>query len=112
VRANLFADVMDELGLDPTHGAYIDRLPGVTLATGNLVSFFGRSRGHPPVVVVVVELDDVDVDVDVELDDAVEVVRSDEAVVDDVVVGASEVVVVSCGSTGAGAPPSRLAIGP
>lgn len=44
VHANLFAEVLDELGLDPTYGAHIDRLPGITLSTGNLVSLFGLHR--------------------------------------------------------------------
>jgi hypothetical protein len=44
VHANLFADVMDALGLDPTYGTYLDRLPGVTLSTCNLVSLFGLHR--------------------------------------------------------------------
>ena len=44
VHANLFAEVLDELGLDHTYGAYIDRLPAITLTTGNLVSFFGLHR--------------------------------------------------------------------
>lgn len=44
VHANLYAEVLDELGLDHTFGAYLDQLPGVTLATGNLVSYFGLHR--------------------------------------------------------------------
>jgi hypothetical protein len=32
---------MTALELDPSYGAYVDRLPGVTLATVNLVSMFG-----------------------------------------------------------------------
>ncbi len=44
MHARLFADTMDELGLDPRYGAYVDRLPGVTLATVNLMSFFGLHR--------------------------------------------------------------------
>ena len=44
VHANLFAQVMQALGLDPTYGAYLDRLPGVTLSTCNLVSLFGLHR--------------------------------------------------------------------
>jgi hypothetical protein len=44
VHAQLFADTMDALDLDSTYGAYIDRLPGVTLATGNLISLFGLHR--------------------------------------------------------------------
>jgi hypothetical protein len=44
MHANLFADTMAALGLDPTYGAYLDRLPASTLATVNLVSFFGLHR--------------------------------------------------------------------
>ena len=44
IHAKLFADTMDELGLDTTYGAYIDHLPGSTLATVNLMSFFGLHR--------------------------------------------------------------------
>ena len=40
----LFANTMAELGLDPTYGAYLERLPGVTLATVNLISLFGLHR--------------------------------------------------------------------
>jgi hypothetical protein len=40
----LFAQTMAALGLDPTYGAYLDRLPAVTLATVNLVSGFGLHR--------------------------------------------------------------------
>jgi hypothetical protein len=42
----LFAKTMMALGLDPTYGSYLDRLPGVTLATVNLVSGFGLHRRH------------------------------------------------------------------
>ncbi len=44
----LFAKTMMALGLDPTPGAYLGRLPGTTLATVNLMSLFGfhgRWRG-------------------------------------------------------------------
>jgi hypothetical protein len=44
MHAQLFADTMDELGLDPRYGAYVDRLPGETLATVNLMSLFGLHR--------------------------------------------------------------------
>jgi hypothetical protein len=44
IHAQLFADTMEELGLDPRYGAYVDRLPGVTLATVNLMSYFGLHR--------------------------------------------------------------------
>ena len=40
----LFARTMAALDLDPAYGAYIDRLPGVTLATVNLMSMFGLHR--------------------------------------------------------------------
>jgi hypothetical protein len=43
-HADLFADTMSALGLDPTYGAYLDEVPGVTLATTNLISFFGLHR--------------------------------------------------------------------
>jgi hypothetical protein len=35
---------MEQLGLDRSYGAYVDRLPGVTLATVNLMSLFGLHR--------------------------------------------------------------------
>jgi hypothetical protein len=44
MHAQLFADTMEELGLDPRYGAYVDRLPGETLATVNLMSLFGLHR--------------------------------------------------------------------
>jgi hypothetical protein len=44
VHAELFAVTMEELGLDRSYGAYVDRLPGVTLATVNLMSLFGLQR--------------------------------------------------------------------
>jgi len=40
----LFGTTMAALGLDPTYGAYIDQLPGTTLATVNLASMFGLHR--------------------------------------------------------------------
>jgi hypothetical protein len=43
-HADLFATTMRALDLDPTPGAYIDQVPGVTLATDNLVSLFGLHR--------------------------------------------------------------------
>jgi hypothetical protein len=48
VHATLFAQTMAAVGLDNSYGAYVDRLPGVTLATVNLMSLFGlhrRNRG-------------------------------------------------------------------
>jgi hypothetical protein len=44
MHAQLFADAMDELGLDARYGAYLDAIPGVTLATVNLMSLFGLHR--------------------------------------------------------------------
>jgi len=44
MHSSLFADAMRALGLDPTYGAYVDQLPGVTLATTNLISMFGLHR--------------------------------------------------------------------
>jgi hypothetical protein len=43
-HAELFATTMRALGLDDSYGAYLDRLPGVTLATCNLVSMLGLHR--------------------------------------------------------------------
>lgn len=43
-HAEIFAAAMEELGLDATFGAYVDELPGSTLATDNLVSLFGLHR--------------------------------------------------------------------
>lgn len=40
----LFAKTMAALGLDPTYGAYVGRLPGITLATVNLMTGFGLHR--------------------------------------------------------------------
>src|ERR1700722_18294418 len=44
MHSSLFADAMTALGLDSTYGAYLDRLPAVTLATTNLISMFGLHR--------------------------------------------------------------------
>lgn len=44
MHSNLFAKTMAGLGLDPTYGRYLDRWPGVTLATVNLVTGFGLHR--------------------------------------------------------------------
>lgn len=44
VHAELFAQTMRELGLDASYGAYLDWLPGITLATVNLMSLFGLNR--------------------------------------------------------------------
>jgi hypothetical protein len=44
MHAQLFADAMAALGLDPRYGAYLDQLPAVTLATVNLMSLCGLHR--------------------------------------------------------------------
>lgn len=44
MHQNLFALTLDALGLDTAYLAYVDRLPGITLATSNLISFFGLHR--------------------------------------------------------------------
>ncbi|MDQ4125452.1 MAG: iron-containing redox enzyme family protein [Actinomycetota bacterium] len=44
MHAALFAQTMRALGLDDTYGAYLSRLPGITLATVNLMSMFGLHR--------------------------------------------------------------------
>jgi hypothetical protein len=43
-HAELFAATMAGLGLDPTYGAYLAQLPGITLATVNLMSLFALHR--------------------------------------------------------------------
>ncbi|MGE0879929.1 MAG: iron-containing redox enzyme family protein [Acidimicrobiia bacterium] len=44
MHATLFATTMRSLGLDDTYGAYLDHVPGTTLATVNLVTLFGLHR--------------------------------------------------------------------
>ena len=44
IHAALFAAAMEELGLDPTYGAYLDRIPALTLATVNAMSLLGLHR--------------------------------------------------------------------
>lgn len=44
MHAALFAKAMRGAGLDPVYGAYLDLLPGITLATVNLMSWFGLNR--------------------------------------------------------------------
>ena len=43
-HAELFAAAMEALELDSSYGAYLDVVPGVTLATVNLMSLFGLHR--------------------------------------------------------------------
>lgn len=40
----LFANTMVALGLDPSYGRFIAQLPGITLASVNLMSYFGLHR--------------------------------------------------------------------
>ncbi len=44
IHAELFARSMRALGLDGTYGAYLELIPGVTLATVNQMSLFGLHR--------------------------------------------------------------------
>jgi hypothetical protein len=44
MHARLFADLMAGLGLDASYGRYLDVVPGVTLATVNMMSLFGLHR--------------------------------------------------------------------
>ena len=44
IHAELFAATMKALDLDPTYGAYLNQLPGITLATVNLMTLFGLHR--------------------------------------------------------------------
>jgi len=44
VHAQLFAEAMEAVGLDPAYGSYLDQVPGLTLGTVNLMSFFGLHR--------------------------------------------------------------------
>lgn len=44
MHSALFADTMEALGLDSTTNRYLDRIPGLTLATTNLISMFGLHR--------------------------------------------------------------------
>jgi hypothetical protein len=44
IHAELFARAMRAVGLDATYGAHLDLIPGVTLATVNLMSLFGLHR--------------------------------------------------------------------
>jgi Iron-containing redox enzyme len=44
VHATLYADTLAAVGLDPAYGAYIDAIPGFSLAIVNLMSLFGLHR--------------------------------------------------------------------
>jgi hypothetical protein len=51
IHAELFARAMDAVGLDSRYGAYLDQIPGVTLATVNLMSLLGLHRRHRGAIV-------------------------------------------------------------
>jgi Iron-containing redox enzyme len=44
MHSELFRTAMRELGLDDNYGHYLPRVPGITLAITNLISFFGLHR--------------------------------------------------------------------
>ncbi|MEA2487014.1 MAG: hypothetical protein QOF16_668 [Actinomycetota bacterium] len=44
IHATMYARLMERLGLDPTYGAYLDVISGVSLSAVNLMSFFGLHR--------------------------------------------------------------------
>lgn len=44
IHAGLFRITMDAMGLDSRYGAYLDLIPGITLAPINLMSMFGLHR--------------------------------------------------------------------
>jgi hypothetical protein len=44
MHAELFRTTMAGLDLDTSYGAYVDAVPAITLATGNLISLFGLHR--------------------------------------------------------------------
>jgi hypothetical protein len=44
IHAQMFADSMAALGLDTRYGAYLEQIPGVTLATVNLMSLLALHR--------------------------------------------------------------------
>jgi hypothetical protein len=46
MHSELFRDLMRALDLDDSYGAYLDRVPAITLAIGNTMSLFGLHRRH------------------------------------------------------------------
>ncbi|WUI04042.1 iron-containing redox enzyme family protein [Spirillospora sp. NBC_00431] len=44
IHQGLYADLLDDLGLDSSYGAYVDAAPAVMLATVNMMSLFGLRR--------------------------------------------------------------------
>jgi hypothetical protein len=51
IHAQLFADSLEAVGLDARYGAYLDLIPGVTLATVNLMSLLGLHRARRGAIV-------------------------------------------------------------
>ncbi|WP_414941817.1 iron-containing redox enzyme family protein [Amycolatopsis sp. cmx-11-51] len=48
MHSQLFGSMMRDLGLDDTYGAFLDQVPGVTLAVSNTMSLFGLHRRWTP----------------------------------------------------------------
>ncbi|CNG40291.1 Uncharacterised protein [Mycobacterium tuberculosis] len=44
IHQGLYAGLLDDLGLDPSYGAYVDAAPAQMLATVNMMSLFGLHR--------------------------------------------------------------------
>jgi hypothetical protein len=44
LHSRLFAEALEASELDPSYGAYVDRVPGYTLAVNNAMSLFGLHR--------------------------------------------------------------------
>ena len=44
MHAQMFAEALEAVGLDPTYGAYLEQIPARTLATVNVLSIFGLHR--------------------------------------------------------------------
>ena len=44
IHQGLYADLLDDLGLDPSYGAYVDAAPAAMLATVTMMSLFGLRR--------------------------------------------------------------------
>jgi hypothetical protein len=51
IHAQMFADTLAGAGLDNSYGAYLDAIPGFTLATVNLMSFCGLHRRRRAAIV-------------------------------------------------------------
>jgi len=46
LHSTLYAKAMAAVGLDPSYGAYLERIPGSALASVNLISLLGLHRRH------------------------------------------------------------------